>query len=464
MPMTKESSTIIRCSNLGKCYQIYDNPKSRLKQAIWRGKRKYFREFWALRHVDFAVKRGESLGIIGRNGSGKSTLLQLICGTLTPTEGEIESTGRIAALLELGSGFNPEFTGLENVYLNASMLGLSKEETDEQLEDILAFADIGDFIRQPVKAYSSGMAVRLAFAVIAHVNADILVIDEALAVGDAVFTQRCMRFIRRIREQKCLLFVSHDSEAVKSLCSQAVWLAGGRIQDSGDCKKVSLSYLQYCQATSYGEELEVQPLLSCEHGSDNGNVESDQSEDSDKSLLCRISESLNYESEASCKDNLYNAVGWKTGCADLIDIKLISVSSGIAKEIFRGGEEIEISVRAKANEKISSPILGFIVKDRLGQSLFGENTLFMKGDRNSRPALPGEEVVGTFRLIMPMLPAGEYCVMASIADGDITENVQHHWVEDAVIIKVHTSRVRYGLVGAFIQDISLHIDSNKENS
>jgi lipopolysaccharide transport system ATP-binding protein len=462
--MTLADNTVIQCNDLGKCYHIYDNPKARLKQAIWRGRRQYFREFWALRHVSFEVRRGESLGIIGRNGSGKSTLLQIICGTLTPTEGNIQSKGRVAALLELGSGFNPEFTGVENVYLNASMLGLSREQTDARIEEILAFADIGEFAYQPVKAYSSGMAVRLAFAVIAHVDADILVVDEALAVGDAVFTQRCMRFIRKTREEKCLLFVSHDSEAVKSLCSQALWLADGIVQSAGECKKVSLNYLQFCQSASYGEELRLQSLQGNRPKDIDVNAESEADNATDRSLRRKYSRILSYESQGECEDNLSNANGWKTGDADLVEVKLCSINNDSPQSIFKGGEEVEINVRAKANKAIQNPILGFIVKDRLGQDLFGENTLFMKGNKKDLSVLPGQEIQGVFKLIMPMLPNGEYTVMASIADGDIANNVQHHWVEDAVIIRIHTSRVRYGLVGAVIHDIDISIYDQQEDT
>ena len=207
------SEIAIRVTNLSKCYQIYENPRDRLKQfvvprvkhAFGRQSCNYYREFWALRDVSFEVKRGETVGIIGRNGSGKSTLLQMICGTLTPTNGTVETSGRVAALLELGSGFNPEFTGRENVYMNGAVLGLSKEEIDARFNDIAEFADIGDFIEQPVKTYSSGMMVRLAFAVIAHVDADILVIDEALAVGDTFFTQKCMRFLRNFMKTRTVL-------------------------------------------------------------------------------------------------------------------------------------------------------------------------------------------------------------------------------------------------------------------
>ena len=223
----------IKVSNLSKCYQIYDKPHDRLKQSIYPrlqrlvGKQpvQYCREFWALKDVSFEIKKGETVGIIGRNGSGKSTLLQMICGTLNPTSGSIETHGRIAALLELGSGFNPEFTGRENVYMNAAILGLSREEIDAKYDEIVAFADIGNFVDQAVKTYSSGMMVRLAFAVIAHVDADILVIDEALAVGDAFFTQKCMRFIQQFKgDGGTLLFVSHDSAAVMNICSRAVWM------------------------------------------------------------------------------------------------------------------------------------------------------------------------------------------------------------------------------------------------
>ncbi|HTD28442.1 MAG TPA: ABC transporter ATP-binding protein, partial [Xanthomonadaceae bacterium] len=202
-------ATAIRLHRISKCYQIYDRPESRLKQSIiprmqrlfGRPMSCYYREFWALRDISFEVRKGETLGVIGRNGSGKSTLLQIMCGTLTPTEGDVEVGGRVAALLELGSGFNPEFTGHENIYMSGAVLGLSRADVDARYEDIVAFADIGDFIGQPVKTYSSGMYVRLAFAVIAHADADILVIDEALSVGDVFFGQKCMRFLRQFQKK-----------------------------------------------------------------------------------------------------------------------------------------------------------------------------------------------------------------------------------------------------------------------
>lgn len=243
---TRENSSplpALRVQNLGKCYHIYGRPQDRLKQALLRWRRTYYREFWALRGVSFEVGRGEAVGIVGRNGSGKSTLLQMIAGTLAPTEGRVELAGRVAALLELGSGFNPEFTGRENVYLNGAILGLSAREMDERVGAIAAFADIGDFLDQPVKTYSSGMMVRLAFAVQVQVEPDILIVDEALAVGDSLFQKRCYQRLEELRAKGVtLLFVSHDQESVRTLTSRAILLHEGRVLSSGSSAQVLLDY------------------------------------------------------------------------------------------------------------------------------------------------------------------------------------------------------------------------------
>ena len=226
----------IRVQNLGKCYQIYGAPRDRLKQFVaprlqrmaGKAPKQYFREFWALKDVSFEVKKGETVGIIGRNGSGKSTLLQMICGTLNPSNGSIQTNGRIAALLELGSGFNPEFTGRENVYMNAAVLGLSNDDIDARFDDIAAFADIGQFIKQPVKTYSSGMVVRLAFAVAINVDPEILIVDEALSVGDELFQHKCFSRIEAIKNNGAtILFVSHSGGTIVELCDRAVLMDSG---------------------------------------------------------------------------------------------------------------------------------------------------------------------------------------------------------------------------------------------
>ncbi|WP_266169935.1 ABC transporter ATP-binding protein [Dyella subtropica] len=246
-----QAEVAIRIRGLSKCYHIYATPRDRLKQFVLPRLRRllrmpsarYYEEFWATRDVTFEVGRGETVGIIGRNGSGKSTLLQIICGTLTPTQGDVETHGRVAALLELGSGFNPEFTGRENVYLNGAVLGLTREEIDARLSDILAFADIGAFIEQPVKTYSSGMYVRLAFAVVAHVDPEILIVDEALSVGDAFFQSKCAALMRSlIKKGTTILFVSHDTHSVKSLCDKAILLESGSIVAMGDTNEVVEQY------------------------------------------------------------------------------------------------------------------------------------------------------------------------------------------------------------------------------
>lgn len=247
------SEISIKVENLSKCYQIYNQPRDRLKQFVMPRIRRmagvqpkqYFREFWALRDVSFEVKKGETVGIIGRNGSGKSTLLQMICGTLNPTSGSITSTGRIAALLELGSGFNPEFTGRENVYMNGAVLGLAKEEIDARFDDIAAFADIGIFIEQPVKTYSSGMLVRLAFAVAINVDPEILIVDEALSVGDELFQRKCFSRIETIKNKGAsVLFVSHSVSTINQLCNEAILVDRGTLLLRGLPRDITRSYHQ----------------------------------------------------------------------------------------------------------------------------------------------------------------------------------------------------------------------------
>jgi len=237
------SELALEVEQLGKLYPIYDHPRDRLLQALWRQRKQLYRPFWALRGVSFELKRGQTLGIVGRNGSGKSTLLQLLCGTLTATCGTARVNGRIGALLELGSGFNPEFSGLENIYLNGTLLGLTNKEIEDHLDAILTFADIGDFIHQPVKTYSSGMAVRLAFAVQAHVQPDLLVVDEALAVGDEMFQKKCYSHLERLKANgTSILLVTHSCPQILQHCDQALLLSGGELKLFGPPKLITSTY------------------------------------------------------------------------------------------------------------------------------------------------------------------------------------------------------------------------------
>ena len=459
LPMSSDpfvsDEVAIRVQGLSKCYQIYDNPRDRLKQFVMprlRGllglaPKQYFQEFWALKDVSFEVKKGETVGIIGRNGSGKSTLLQMICGTLSPSGGNIETNGRIAALLELGSGFNPEFTGRENVYMNAAVLGLSKEETDARFDDIIAFADIGQFIEQPVKTYSSGMYVRLAFAVIAHVDADILVVDEALSVGDAVFTQKCMRFIRSFQEKGSLIFVSHDAASVQNLCRSGIWLKNGELEQAGTAKGVSEAYLQYTLQEIYGDESKLTSTISSATG--DGPCAEESVPDTEVPLT------IDYGSVASIRDNIDAASGWETGRAEMLSVSLEHLSQG-KEGIFEGGERVCMRLRAIAHEPLQKPILGFVFRDRLGQDLFGENTLPFT-DLVPTPVGAGEIFEGTFEFRLPILPDGQYAVMASVAGGELYDNEQHHWMNDALIVTVSSSKVRFGLVGIPFERVKLEL-------
>jgi ABC-type polysaccharide/polyol phosphate transport system ATPase subunit len=237
------SEVAIKVSNVSKCYQIYGKPHHRLLQSIFFHRRTYYRDFWALRDISVEVKRGEVLGVIGRNGAGKSTLLQIICGTVTPSSGDVQVKGRVAALLELGAGFNPDFTGRENVFLNASIMGLSHAETERIFDDIVAFSELAEFINEPVKTYSSGMFVRLAFSVAIHTVPDILIVDEALSVGDIAFRNKCLKRVLDLRAKgTTILFVSHDLSTLQLICDRAIWLEKGEIKSTGDPVAVSQNY------------------------------------------------------------------------------------------------------------------------------------------------------------------------------------------------------------------------------
>lgn len=446
----------IKVKNLIKCYHIYDNPRDRLKQFVvprlqrlaWQNPKQYFREFWALKGVSFEVKKGETVGIIGRNGSGKSTLLQMICGTLTPTSGSIQTHGRVAALLELGSGFNPEFTGRENVYMNASVLGLNNQEIDSRFDDIVAFSDIGDFIEQPVKTYSSGMMVRLAFAVIAHVDADILIIDEALAVGDAFFTQKCMRFLRRFMKTGTVLFVSHDTSSIKSLCNYVVWLEKGKVIQEGEPKEVCELYLEAFYEAQQGKgsttKLKVQkkPEVSLP-------IKDQRSDYINNSNLRNDLQVFKFDPDAE---------SFGKGGAQIHDACLLDENEHPLAWIV-GGEKITLRVFVHAYQDLDSPIIGFFVKDRLGQSLFGDNT-FLAFREQIIHCQQGDELQADFVFYMPLLPSGEYSITIAIANGTQEAHEQQHWIHDAVLFKSESSNVATGLIGIPMLEVKLQTLEN----
>jgi lipopolysaccharide transport system ATP-binding protein len=441
----------IRVDNLSKCYPIYNTPRDRLKQFVaprlqrMAGitPKQYFREFWALKDVSFEIRKGETVGIIGRNGSGKSTLLQIICGTLHPSTGRIEVNGRVAALLELGSGFNPEFTGRENVYMNAGIMGLSRYETSARFSAIEAFAEIGDFVDQPVKTYSSGMLVRLAFAVIAHVDADILVIDEALSVGDVFFVQKCMRFLRKFMERGTVLFVSHDTGAVLNLCETAIWLHKGRVQARGLPRTVTEKYLETLYETQQGP----------------GAVPT-QRETVSKPAASAPSRAPAERASSPDHRNSIELFTFDPNGADFgkrgIDIRAAGLfdAAGNPLSWAAGGDAVSLRIQCRAAQSAFSPIVGFMVKDRLGQVIFSDNTYVGYAHRPLTLAA-GEEFEARFDFQMPVMPQGDYVVAVAVAEGTQAEHVQHHWIHEAMAFKVHSSVVCHGLIGIPMASIEL---------
>lgn len=443
------SEYAIEVNDLGKCYQIYDKPSDRLKQMLFRGRRQCYKEFWALKDVSFKVKKGETVGIIGRNGSGKSTLLQMICGTLNPTVGQIKVNGKVAALLELGAGFNPEFTGVENVYMAASLYGLSKEETDQRFNAISTFADIADHIYQPVKTYSSGMYVRLAFAVIAHVDAEILVIDEALAVGDAFFTQKCMRFLRAFMKTGTVLFVSHDTASVINLCDQGIWLHAGNLRQIGVPKVVAQDYLaelynaEQDEKTSEINGLPENKLLN--HKVDSVPMSRDMRQD--------FINSTEYRNDIQIFEFDQTASDFGRGGGKIVSVKLLDVKGNALKWIV-GGEFVQLRVLCRAETLISEPIIGFYLNDRLGQNLFGDNTCRFSLDSPIQIS-QGQKFEALFEFCMPILPVGDYSFTVALAEGSQANHIQHHWIHDALVIRSQTTSVSAGLMGVPMNKIKL---------
>lgn len=453
----------IRVDGLGKRYEIYSRPADRLKQmlvpraarSLGAGPREYFREFWALRDISFEVRRGETVGIIGRNGSGKSTLLQMICGTLHPTEGTVAVRGRIAALLELGAGFNPEFTGKENVYLSGLLYGIPENELRGRFQSIVDFADIGEFIHQPVKTYSSGMYVRLAFAIAAHVDADTLVIDEALSVGDVRFTQKCMRFLREFQGRGTLLFVSHDTGAVTNLCSRAIWLDKGRQVMDGPARGVVERYLAAQHAADRASMGDV-VALPAPNGTGRHSTEAACQMPKDvvdpRMALLNGSGGRNLF-EVFEFDPARSGTEFGAGAMRIVNVKLLD-GDGREHRLITGGEIADLSIEASVLEAVEGPIFGFYVKDRLGQRIFGDNSYLRYLERPIH-ASAGSRLRAHFRFRMPVLPSGDYSVDVALATGTQESHTQQHWVHDAISFRAHESTMRHGLVGIPMHAIEL---------
>ena len=458
------SDAVIEVQGLGKRYEIYAQPRDRLRQMVVPSLRRalglaahdYFKEFWALRDVSFSVRRGETVAIVGQNGSGKSTLLQLVCGTLSPTTGGVRIAGRIAALLELGAGFNTEFSGRENVFLSGLLYGISREELARRYDSIVAFAEIGEFIDQPVKTYSSGMYVRLAFSIAAHVDADVLVVDEALSVGDVRFTQKCMRFLREFQKTGTLLFVSHDTSAVVGLCSRAVWLDHGSLRMDGSAKETVEAYLAAQHALDREAEGDSVVMKSVSGTASSLPAVPRDVQDARWPTLREhggLAQFVFFEFDPERATTEFGAGG-----AEITGARFLN-EEGAPVTISYGGEVVQLSISATAHQALDNVIFGFYFKDRMGQRLFGDNSFMTYLDKPVMTTA-GDRLTALFRFRMPTLPVGLYSIDLAIASGSQDNHTQQHWVHDALEVRGSDSSMKHGLVGLPMLDIAVRKNSD----
>jgi len=403
----------VEFQGVSKSYPIYDSPGDRLKELLTLNRRQYRRDFWALRDVSFEVRRGETFCIIGENGSGKSTLLQIVAGILAPTSGQVQVNGRVSALLELGSGFNPEFTGRDNVYLNAAILGFSKAEIDRRFRDIADFAEIGSFMDQPVKTYSSGMAVRLAFAVAIHVDPEILLVDEALAVGDIYFRQRCMRKVHELRSRGVtILFVSHSIPDVKALGDRTLWLDQGRVRELGRTDEV------------------VERFMAAMSEKDSAYVHQHR-----VPAAAPSSQAVRAPEVVEHIPNIDHRYG--DGRAEVIGITVLD-AQGRPLPMLEPLSSIVVRISVRAHERVASPIIGFMMRNHLGMDLSGTNTARLGV---TVPAMnPGDVYTADFHVQLPELYPGSFSFSPAIADGTLADYRMCDWIDNALVLEMARSR------------------------
>jgi len=408
---------VVEFRNVSKSYAIYDSPGDRLKELLTLNRFKFHRDFWALHEVSFDIRRGETFCVIGENGSGKSTLLQIVAGILQPTSGSARTSGRVSALLELGSGFNPEFTGRDNVFLNAAILGLSAKETERRYKDIEQFAEIGPFINQPVKTYSSGMVVRLAFSVAIHVDPEVLLVDEALAVGDICFRQRCMRKVHELRSRGVtILFVSHAIGDVKAIGDRTLWLDRGQVKDLGPTDRVVAKYL----AAMVEKDSAYLELKKPVERSAAGPVQAPE-------IVTGI-------------PNIDHRYG--DGRAEVVGIAVLD-SSGRPVHLLEPMSRITVRITVRAKEEVARPIVGFMLRNHLGIDFAGTNTAREGFELASM--IPGDVVTVDFDVDLPELYPANFSFSPAIADGTLHSYKMCDWIDNAVTLQMgHADAQIYG--------------------
>lgn len=411
--------SLIEFQAVSKSYPIYDSPSDRLKELITLNRRKFHKDFWALRDLSFEIPRGQTFCIVGENGSGKSTLLQIVAGILNPTSGAVRVSGRVSALLELGAGFNPEFTGRDNVYLNAAILGFSSADIDRVYPQIEAFAEIGEFINQPVKTYSSGMVVRLAFSVAIHVDPEILIVDEALAVGDIYFRQRCMRKVHELRSRGItILFVSHAVGDVKALGDRTMWLDGGRIREIGDTDMVIAKY------------------LAAMVEKDSSYLELKKHEASQRSTAVEAPEVV---TEIPNVDHRYG-----DRRAEVLGIAVLD-PFGRKLPLMQPLSQIVVRISVRAKDHLAMPNVGFMMRNHLGVDFAGTNST--REGTELPPMSPGDIYTVDFHLEIPEFYPGTFSFSPAVADGSLISYRMCDWIDNAITLQMgHGEGQIYGYV------------------
>lgn len=430
----------ISVNDVSKMYKLYDNPMDRLKESLGLSRKKKYKEHYALNHVSFQVHKGETVGIIGTNGSGKSTILKIITGVLSPTGGEVSVNGRISALLELGAGFNGEYSGLENVYLNGSMIGFSREEIDAKLQSILDFADIGEFIHQPVKTYSSGMFVRLAFAVAINIDPEILIVDEALSVGDVFFQAKCYRKFEEFKEMgKTILFVSHDLSSIGKYCDRVVLLNKGEKLAEGGAKEMVNLYRRVL-VNQYDD-------ADLEEGAENAEAGQD-GQLTDGTAGENVSKKEHAGGGRAMKDSLNlnpKVLEYGSKLGEIVDFA-IRDDTGMITNVIEKGKEFSVQMKVRFQADVNDPIFAFTLKDLKGTEITGTNTMYEHTPVKTQKAGDVREI--TFKQIMP-LEAGEYMLCLGCTgykDGDFTV---FHRLYDVCNLTVITDKKAVGYFDMF---------------
>jgi lipopolysaccharide transport system ATP-binding protein len=417
---------IVTADKISKCFRIYRHPSDHLKELLLFGKRRYHEPFWAVKDVDLQIERGCCLGIIGENGSGKSTLLRMVAGVVRPTSGAVDVQGRVSALLELGAGFNPQFTGRENIFLNASILGFTDAQTRERISSIEKFAEIGDFIDRAVKTYSSGMFVRLAFAVAIHLDPDILIVDEALSVGDIFFQQRCIRRIQQLKHSGVtILFVSHDLDTVRSLADRTIWMDHGKVHMEGKTDEVVAKYLAAMVTRGRKEIMEEQTIGKPLAVSD----DLDMAEEA----LARIPKFLTHVPNV---DHRYG-----NAKAHILGIGVYGKEGDQVSSVVQS-DRICVRISVEFHNDVEQPNIGFMLRNRLGQDVTGTNLLF-EGVRLPA-ARAGERLSIDFVMDLPLLHSGFYYFSPAVADGTLAQYEMCDWIDNACAIEVIERATTYG--------------------